>query len=62
MGILKKGMQLMRSQYLDKVSKPHPFKSFLEKKKIINDLISDGVLVSTPAGSTAYNYMDLFLI
>ena len=45
----------MRSQYLDKVSKPHPFKSFLEKKKIIKDLISDGVLVSTPAGSTAYN-------
>ena len=54
MGILKKGLQLMRSQYLDKVSKPHPFKSFL-KKKIIKDLISDGVLVSTPAGSTAYN-------
>jgi NAD+ kinase len=25
------------------------------KKKIIKDLISDGVLVSTPAGSTAYN-------
>ena len=25
------------------------------KKKIINKLVSDGVLVSTPAGSTAYN-------
>ena len=25
------------------------------KKKIINNLISDGILVSTPAGSTAYN-------
>ena len=27
----------------------------MEKKKIIKKLISDGILVSTPAGSTAYN-------
>ncbi len=28
---------------------------FSNKKKIIKELVSDGVLVSTPAGSTAYN-------
>ena len=27
----------------------------MDKKKIIKNLIGDGVLVSTPAGSTAYN-------
>ena len=35
---------------------------FNGKKKIITKLISDGVLVSTPAGSTAYNMSDQFSI
>jgi NAD+ kinase len=30
-------------------------KIFVNKKKLINKIIGDGVLVSTPAGSTAYN-------
>ena len=29
---------------------------FKDKKKVINKLVGDGVLLSTPIGSTAYNY------
>ena len=43
----------MKFHFLDKVDKQHL--NLKLEKKIIKKLIGDGYLVSTPAGSTAYN-------
>ena len=45
----------MKFQFLDKVNKQPHLIFLLGQKQIIKKLIGDGVLVSTPAGSTAYN-------
>ena len=44
----------MKYQFLDNQSK-HSFRIKLNKKRRIKELVGDGILVATPAGSTAYN-------
>ena len=59
--VLKKNNQIIKSIAINEVSilrqskQAASIKIKNNKKIIINELISDGVLVSTPAGSTAYN-------
>jgi NAD kinase len=45
----------MKFLCLDKVDRLHHYQLNKGNKQIIKKLVSDGVLVSTPAGSTAYN-------
>ena len=45
----------MKFLFWDRVDKPRIYQSKNGSKDIIKKLVSDGVLVSTPAGSTAYN-------
>jgi len=61
MSVKTKGNQIKKSIAINEVSILRQSKQAssvfikINKKKIIKKLISDGVLVSTPAGSTAYN-------
>ena len=54
-GSLKKGIAINEVSILRQSRQAAFLKINQGKKKIIKELISDGVLVSTPAGSTAYN-------
>ena len=52
---LKKSIAINEISVLRQSRQTASLKIFNGKKQIIKNLISDGVLVSTPAGSTAYN-------
>tara|TARA_Y100000817_G_C16726804_1_gene486147 strand:- start:11 stop:778 length:768 start_codon:yes stop_codon:yes gene_type:complete len=54
-GIIKKGIAINEVSILRQSRQAASLKINQGKKQIIKELISDGVLVSTPAGSTAYN-------
>ena len=54
-GITKKGIAINEVSILRQSRQAASLKIYQGKKQIIKELISDGVLVSTPAGSTAYN-------
>jgi len=54
-GITKKGIAINEVSILRQSRQAASLKINQGKKQIIKELISDGVLVSTPAGSTAYN-------
>ena len=54
-GIVKKGIAINEVSILRQSRQAAFLKINQGKKQIIKKLISDGVLVSTPAGSTAYN-------
>ncbi len=54
-GFIKKGIAINEVSILRQSRQAASLKINQGKKKIIKELISDGVLVSTPAGSTAYN-------
>ncbi len=54
-GTIKKGIAINEVSVLRQSRQAASLGINQGKKKIINELISDGVLVSTPAGSTAYN-------
>ena len=54
-GITKKGIAINEVSILRQSRQAASLKIIQGKKQIIKELISDGVLVSTPAGSTAYN-------
>ena len=54
-GITKKGIAINEVSILRQSRQAASLKIDQGKKQIIKELISDGVLVSTPAGSTAYN-------
>ena len=54
-GVTKKGIAINEVSILRQSRQAASLKINQGKKQIIKELISDGVLVSTPAGSTAYN-------
>ena len=54
-GSQKKGIAINEVSILRQSRQAASLKINQGKKQIIKELISDGVLVSTPAGSTAYN-------
>jgi len=54
-GSTKKGIAINEVSILRQSRQAASLKIIQGKKQIIKELISDGVLVSTPAGSTAYN-------
>ena len=54
-GNIKKGIAINEVSILRQSRQAAFLRINQGKKEIINELISDGVLVSTPAGSTAYN-------
>ncbi len=54
-GSIKKGIAINEVSILRQSRQAASLKINQGKKQIIKELISDGVLVSTPAGSTAYN-------
>ena len=54
-GNIKKGIAINEVSILRQSKQAASIQVISGKKKIIKDLISDGVLVSTPAGTTAYN-------
>ena len=54
-GAIKKGIAINEVSILRQSRQAASLKINQGKKQIIKELISDGVLVSTPAGSTAYN-------
>jgi len=54
-GTTKKGIAINEVSILRQSRQAASLKINQGKKQIIKELISDGVLVSTPAGSTAYN-------
>ncbi len=54
-GSIKKGIAINEISILRQSRQAASLKIIQGKKQIIKELISDGVLVSTPAGSTAYN-------
>jgi NAD+ kinase len=54
-GNTKKGIAINEVSILRQSRQAASLKIIQGKKQIIKELISDGVLVSTPAGSTAYN-------
>jgi len=54
-GTIKKGIAINEVSVLRQSRQAASLGINQGKKKIIKELISDGVLVSTPAGSTAYN-------
>ena len=54
-GQIKKSIAINEVSILRQTKQASSISITSNKKKIIKDLISDGVLVSTPAGSTAYN-------
>ena len=54
-GAIKKGIAINEVSILRQSRQAASLKIIQGKKQIIKELISDGVLVSTPAGSTAYN-------
>jgi NAD+ kinase len=52
---MKKSIAINEISILRQSKQASSISIFFNKKNIIKNLISDGVLVSTPAGSTAYN-------
>ena len=54
-GIIKTGIAINEVSILRQSRQAASLKINQGKKQIIKELISDGVLISTPAGSTAYN-------
>ena len=54
-GVIKKGIAINEVSILRQSRQAASLKISQGKKQIIKELISDGVLISTPAGSTAYN-------
>ena len=55
LGIIKKGIAINEVSILRQSRQAASLRINQGKKQIIKELISDGVLISTPAGSTAYN-------
>mgnify|MGYP003326336838 CR=1 FL=1 len=55
MGVKKKSIAINEVSILRQSRQAASLNIKLGKKNIIKKLISDGILVSTPAGSTAYN-------
>ena len=45
----------MKFQFYAKVDRLHQFQLKMDQKNIIKKLMGDGLLICTPAGSTAYN-------
>ncbi len=54
-GIIKKSIAINEVSILRQSKQASSISITANKKNIIKNLISDGILVSTPAGSTAYN-------
>ena len=55
-GKIKKSIAINEISILRQSRQAANLSVYSGKQKIIKNLISDGILVSTPAGSTAYNY------